>query len=326
MTWLHDVIAWLGGALVALAAAVGLGGDGGPLQVQGYVEGEYVYVAAPVAGRLQTLQVARGDRVAAGDPLFQLDRSSEQPARDDAAARLARAEANLADLRKGKRPSELESIKAQLSQANAMLQLSESELKRRQQLVATNVVSRETLDEARATYERDKARVAELRAELETAQLGARADEIQAAEAEVSAARAQLAQAEWRLDQLSQSAPQSGFIVDTLYRPGEWVTAAAPVVSLLPPENVKVRFFVPEPRLGMIKIGEEVQVACDGCGPNLSAVISYISPDAEYAPPVIYSREMRAKLVYLVEAKPRQPTTLHPGQPVDVTLAPVPSS
>ena len=123
MTWLHDVIVWLGAALVALAAAIGLGGDGGALQVQGYVEGEYVYVAAPVAGRLETLDVMRGARVTAATPLFQLDRASEQPGRDDAAARLARAEANLADLRKGKRPSELESIEAQLAQAQAMLEL-----------------------------------------------------------------------------------------------------------------------------------------------------------------------------------------------------------
>jgi HlyD family secretion protein len=326
MTWLHDAIAWLGGALVALAVAMGLGGDGATLQVQGYVEGEYVYVAAPVAGRLEKLHVARGAQVAARAPLFQLDRSSEQPARDDAAARLARAEANLADLKKGKRPSEIEAIQAQLAQAKAMLELSEVALKRRQQLVETRAASREAVDEAHAAYERDKARVAELEAELKTAHLGARTDEIQGAEAEVSAAEAQLAQAEWRLAELSQGAPQAALVVDTLYRPGEWVAAGAPVVSLLPPENIKVRFFVPETRLGMIEIGAEAQVSCDGCGPDLVAVISYISPDAEYTPPVIYSREMRAKLVYLVEAKPRRPLALRPGQPVDVTLASAPVS
>jgi HlyD family secretion protein len=326
MTWLHDAIAWLGGALVALAATMGLGGDGGPLRLQGYVEGEYVYVGAPVAGRLATLHVARGDPVAAGAPLFQLDRSSEQPARDEAAARLARAEATLANLRKGKRPSELESIEAQLAQAKAMLELSEVALKRRQQLVETRAASREAVDEANAAYERDKARVAELEAELKTARLGARADEIQAAQAEVNAAQAQLAQADWRLSELAQAAPRAGLVVDTLYRLGEWVSAGAPVVSLLPPENVKVRFFVPEPRLGAIAIGDEVQVSCDACAPDLTAVVSYIAPDAEYTPPVIYSREMRAKLVYLVEARPRQPAALRPGQPVDVTLAPPPSS
>ena len=325
MSWLQSLIDWLAGALIALAAAMGLGG-GGPLQVQGYVEGEYVYVASPVAGRLQTLEVARGAQVAAGAPLFALDRSSEQPARDDAAARLAQAEASLANLRKGKRPSEIDAVRAQLDQANAMLQLSAAALRRQEHLVATRVASREALDEASAAHARDTARVAELQAELQTAQLGARADEIQAAEAAVNAARAQLAQADWRLDQLSQAAPKAGLVVDTLYRPGEWVSAGAPVVQLLPPANVKVRFFVPEPQLGAIAIGDEVRVRCDACAPNLTAVISFISPDAEYTPPVIYSREMRAKLVYLVEAKPNEPRALRPGQPVDVTLQPRPTS
>jgi HlyD family secretion protein len=323
MTWLHDILAWLGGALVALAAAMGLGG-GGPLEVQGYVEGEYVYVGAPVAGRLERLDVARGARVAAGTPLFQLDRSSEQPARDDAAARLARAEASLANLRKGRRPSEIASIEAQLAQAKAMLQLSETKLERRRPL--GNAVSREDVEEAHAEYERDQARVAELQAELETAQLGARADEIQAAEAEVEAARAQLAQAEWRLDELSQAAPQAGLVVDTLYRPGEWVAAGAPVVSMLPPENVKVRFFVPQPQIGAIQVGDLVEVRCDACAPGLTAEISFIAPEAEYTPPVIFSREMRAKLVFLIEASPRQPDALRPGQPVDVTIPAVPTS
>jgi HlyD family secretion protein len=318
MSWVHDIAAWLGGALIALAAAMGIGGNSGPLQVQGYIEGEYVYVGAPVAGRLERLDVARGDRVEAGDPLFQLDRASEQPARDDAAARLGRAEATLANLRKGKRPSEIESIQAQLAQAKAMLALSETKLERRKPL--GNAVSREDVEEASAEYERDQARVAELQAELETARLGARADEIEAAEAEVRAARAQLAQAEWRLGELSQAAPKAGRVVDTLYRPGEWVAAGAPVISMLPPDNVKVRFFVPEPQLGAIEVGDEVQVDCDACPPELVADISFIAPEAEYTPPVIYSREMRAKLVYLVEARPRRPDSLRPGQPVDVTL------
>jgi HlyD family secretion protein len=98
------------------------------------------------------------------------------------------------------------------------------------------------------------------------------------------------------------------------------------VVQLLPPANVKIRLFVPEPRLGSVRIGDEVQVRCDACARGLTAAISFISPDAEYTPPVIYSREMRAKLVYLVEARPREPGALRPGQPVDVILPPAPSS
>jgi len=322
MSWVESVIEWLAGALVALAGAVGLNGMGtGPLEFQGYVEGEYVYVASPVAARLETLQVARGDRVAAGAPLFGLDRSGEVPPRDDAAARLARAEARLADLKKGARPSELETIEAQLAQAGAMMELSKAQLSRQERLVGSDFASQEALDQARATYQRDQARVAELKAQLETARLAARVDEIRAAEAEVAAAKAQLAEAEWRLDQMSPAAPQGGVVIDTLYRPGEWVPAGSPVVSLLPPENIKVRFFVPETVLGGIEIGAEVAVSCDACPPDLSATVSFIAPEAEYTPPVIYSRDMRQKLVYLVEAKPDRPTALRPGQPVDVALA-----
>jgi HlyD family secretion protein len=321
MSWVENAIDWLVGALVALAGAVGLNGIAtGSLEFQGYIEGEYVYVASPVAGRLETLQVARGDQVTAGVSMFGLDRSGEVPARDDAAARLGRAESTLANLRKGARPSELESIEAQLAQAKAMLELSESELKRQEHLVATRVASRESLDRSRASAERDRGRVAELKADLQTARLAARIDEVRAAEAEVAAARAQLAQAEWRLDQMSQPAPQGGVVIDTLYRLGEWVPAGSPVISLLPPENIKVRFFVPETVLGTIEIGTRVEVRCDACPPDLGAAISFIAPEAEYTPPVIYSRDMRQKLVYLVEARPERPTALRPGQPVDVTL------
>jgi HlyD family secretion protein len=324
MTWLNEALAWLGGAFFALAAAMGLAGGGHPLTVQGYVEGEYVYVGSAVAGRLETLSVERGARVDAGTPLFGLERSSEQPARDQAAAQLARAEATLANLEKGKRPSEVDAIEAQLAQARAMLQLAETKLERRKPL--GNAVSQEDVEAAHAEHERESARVAELQADLETARLGARADEIQAAQAEVTAARAQLAQADWRLAQLSQVAPDAGVVVDTLYRSGEWVTPGAPVISLLPDQNVKIRFYVPEPRLGAIRLGDQVAIACDACAAGLTATISYIAPEAEYTPPVIYSREMRAKLVYLIEAKPAQAADLRPGQPVDVTLTPVATS
>jgi HlyD family secretion protein len=113
-----------------------------------------------------------------------------------------------------------------------------------------------------------------------------------------------------------------GTVTDTLFARGEWVPAGAPVVSLLPPANVKVRFFVPEPRLGGVKVGQKVSLACDGCPAAVAATITYIAPQAEFTPPVIYSKENRAKLVFLVEAKPAaaDASKLHPGQPVDVTL------
>ena len=142
-----------------------------------------------------------------------------------------------------------------------------------------------------------------------------------AARAEAKAANDALAQAQWRLDQKTQTAPIAGIVYDTLYRPGEWVAAGAPVVSLLPPGNVKIRFYVPEPALAAIRRGTAVTVRCDGCGSPITARVAFIAPQAEYTPPVIYSRENRSKLVFLVEARPEQPNpALHPGLPVEVTV------
>jgi HlyD family secretion protein len=114
----------------------------------------------------------------------------------------------------------------------------------------------------------------------------------------------------------------AGVVTDTLFVKGEWVPAGSPVVAILPPANVKVRFFVPEPKLGAVKVGQKVSVACDACGNPLEATVSFVAPQAEFTPPVIYSKDSRAKLVFLVEARPdpADAARLHPGQPVDVTL------
>jgi HlyD family secretion protein len=310
-------------AVVAVVAAIaGAGGDQPPL-MQGYVEGEFVRVAARSAGTLEQLLVARGDEVAAGALLFRLDATAEIAGRDEATAELAAAEARLADLRKGKRAPEIDLISAQKAQAQAMLELSAVNLRRQEQLAGTAAASREQLDAARATYQRDRARVEELDAALEVARLAGREDELAAAEAAVAKAQAAVAMAEWRLDEREATAPVAALVTDTLYRPGEHVGAGAPVVELLPPANVKLRFFVPQPLLGGLRIGQEVGFGCDGCPAELTARISFIAPEAEYTPPVIYSRESREKLVFLVEAEPDSAgPRLHPGQPVDVWLSP----
>ena len=289
---------------------------------QGYAEGEYVRVAAPFAGTLQSLAVARGAQAQAGDPLFALERENEAAGSHEAEARARNAEAQLANLNKGRRPTEIAAIRAQIEQARATLALAETSLKRQEQLVAAHFVTREKADEARTNVERDRARVTELEAQLATAQLAARSDEIRAAESNAAAARAALQQAQWRLAQKVVQAPVSGLVNDTNYVVGEWIPAGSPVVSLLPPQNIKVRFFVPEAALGRLQLGQKVSLSCDGCGAAISASISFISPQAEYTPPVIYSRETRAKLVYLIEARasPQDSVRLHPGQPFEVRL------
>jgi HlyD family secretion protein len=292
--------------------------------LQGYVEGEFVYVAAPSAGKLQKLHVSRGQQVKSGDPLFELEDVTESSARDEAARRLAQARANLEDVTKGQRPQEIESLEAQLNQARAALALSEREYERQQELLKTGVASRQEFDRARATRAQDRERTSQLEADMKTARLGAREDQIAAAQANVKALEATLRKAGWDLEQKCQVTGQGGAVFDTLYREGEWVAAGRPVVALLPPENVKVRAFVPEPLVGSVKIGGDARVIVDGRGDPLVGKISYISPRAEFTPPVIYSRETRSKLVFMIEIRFDRAAAagLHPGQPVDVAINP----
>ena len=239
---------------------------------QGYIEGEYVYVASPLGGALTNLAVARGDEVKAGQMLFELERDSEAASLNEAEKNLAQAEANLA--------------------------LSQAEYARRKQLRedSLEVISAEELDQALAQRDADQARV--------------------------GSQKAAVAKARWSFDQKQQFAPTNAFVHDTLYRAGEWVAAGNPVVELLPPVNIKVRFFVPQAVLPRIKPGQTVSVTFDGGQHAYSATVNYISTQTEFTPPVIYSRENRSKLVFMIEAKffPADAANLRPGQPVDVEL------
>ncbi|MGZ8394387.1 MAG: HlyD family secretion protein [Nitrospira sp.] len=292
-------------------------------RLQGYVEGEFVYIAAPFAGALESLQVQRGAQVKSGDPLFWLDSTSEKSVRDEAERKLAQARATWEDVKKGKRPSEIEALQAQLKQVRAAYALSEREFKRQQGLMGVPGATVELdVDRARSTRDQTRQRVAELEAELRTAQLGSRSDQVIAAGAEVRAREAALAKADWELSQKRQKAPKAGLVFDTLYREGEWVAAGRPVVVLLPPLNIKVRTFVPETLVGTIQPGRSVSIWVDGISEPLSGAVSYISQKAEYTPPVIYSQASRHKLVFMVEAvfPPDIAAGLHPGQPVDVAF------
>lgn len=286
----------------------------------GYVEGDYVYVSAALAGTLTQLNVRSGDQVTQAMPLFALEADSEQAARLEAEARLARASAQLANAAKGRRRDEVAVIQAQISQARAQAQLTASELAREQQLVQQGFVSAARRDDLRAAQAQSAARLEELAAQLRVAQLPARVDERAAAAADVEAARQAVQQSAWRTAQKSRTAPVSALVADTFFRVGEWVPAGQPVLSLLPGGNVKARFFVPEATIGALKIGAAVTLHCDGCAAPIAARITFISNQAEYTPPVIYSNVQRAKLVFMVEARPSpvDGARLKPGQPVDV--------
>jgi len=313
-TWLR-----LGFAVCALAALAGCHREAAN-RFQGYVEGEYVYVASPFAGQLETLSVKRGDWPKPGDPLFALECGLETAARDEADRKLVQGRDNLEDAKKGRRPTELDSAEAQLKQARAASVMSEKEFKRQTDLYHRGVSSADDFDRALSTRDQDDHHVRQLEADLATAHLGSRDDQIAAAEANVHALEAALAQADWNLAQKRQSCPQSGLVYDLLYQQGEWVPAGKPIVALLPPENVKVRAFVPEGKVGSIQPGERVNVFVDGVGEPFAGKVTYISPQAEYTPPVIYSQESREKLVFMIECRfdSASAAKLHPGQPVDV--------
>ena len=238
---------------------------------------------------------------------------------------MSQARASLEDAKKGRRPSEIDSVKAQLNEALAALALARQDFDRQEKLSAMpGGTAQQDLDRARSIRDQDVQRTAQLESDLRTAKLGSREDQIAAAEAGVRSLQAALAKADWDLAQKSRTAPQDGLVFDTLYRPGEWVAAGRPVVSLLPPEDVKVRAFVSEARVGAIHPGETVRVTVDGLPAPLTGKVSFISPQAEYTPPVIYSQESRGKLVFMVEAVFDRDTAirLHPGQPVDLEFAP----
>ncbi len=274
-------------------------------------------VASPVSGRLVRLDVGRGTRVEAGAGLFALEPRPELDAFEEAEKNLARARAELADIGKGERPAQI----AALGHARLAIESAQSytdiQLARSKELYRTKVVSQENLNlnqSADLLFQELGAAVESLVAE---ARLGGREDQVAASAARMAAVEKQLSRAKWTLDQKIQKSPADALVFDTLYRPGEWVPAGQPVVSLLPPGRVRVRFFVPERELAPLKTGEPVLVEADKSGP-VRGRISFVSPEAEYSPPVIFSRENSAKLVFMVEADfdPEIAAALHPGQPV----------
>lgn len=284
--------------------------------LSGYVEGEPLYLAAPVAGRVDQMLVQRGDQVAAGQKLFVVDPSQLQGARDQASAEVAAAQAQAADARKGQRPVELAVFDANVAAAEANARDALATLRRVRPLVDKGIYAKARLDDAQATYDAANAQVAAAKRQRQAAALGSREDQIRAADSRVQQAGAALSAADARLTDIAPLAPGAARVEDVFFQKGEWAPANQPILALLPDERIKLRFFVPETAISAYRVGGQVNFGCDGCKPGMTAQITYISPRPEFTPPVIYSREARDRLVYLVEARPS--VRLNPGQPVDV--------
>ncbi len=313
------VIAVAGLGMVGFVGWKLLGPDGHrPHRLSGYVEGETLYVGAASAGPVSAVAVQRGDRVEAGQPLFALDAAQLTAARDQAAAQVAATEAQLRDAEKGQRPQELAVYDAERAAAEAQARQAQADYDRVAPLVRKGIYAPARLDQVKAALDAARANAAAVARRKNVGTLGARPDAVNAARAAVASAREALAAAQSRLDQISPRAPVAARVQDVFYQPGEWIAANQPVVALLPDDRVRLRFFVPEGEVARYRIGAGLRFACDGCGAQRSARINYVSPRPEFTPPVIYSREARQRLVFLVEARPDPGAPLAPGQPVDI--------
>jgi HlyD family secretion protein len=299
--------------------------DGDSHGYQGYIEGEYLYLAVPQAGYLKSLDLQRGHRVTAGQTVFVVSEEPDFQALEQAQSRAESSQFKLDNLKQPRRKTEIASLQANLKAAQAQQLLSQIQLQQQQQLIAKHYVAQIKLDEARSAHEQAIAQVEALKKQIATYEntLG-RQGEIQAAEADLMAAVAETEQKRWALATKTATAPITGEISETYFHPGEWVPAGAAVASLLPDSQRKLRFFIPEMQLAAVNIGDRVEGRCDGCSAPISAQINFIAAQAEYTPPVIYSRGSREKLVFRVEAIPslEQARQLRPGLPVDVSIMP----
>lgn len=249
---------------------------------QGYIEGRYTYMATSVSGVLKKLGVNRGDNVKRGQLLFIL---VPQPESD--AYRAA-----------------VESLKESISARDAIaanLEYAKLTYERYKILVPKNAIQQSELDNARSKLNSNIAQLAQ-------------------ANAAIASSEAQLAQSKWTKDQKVITAPVDAIVFDTYYRLGEYTTANQAILSLLAPADIKAIFYVSQPDLGALKLGDIVYVKCDGCNDVYQAKISFISPTAEYTPPLIYSEQTNYKLIFRVEAafKPADAVQMHPGQPISV--------
>lgn len=287
----------------------------------GYVEGETMYVAAPVSGRLHSRPVERGAQVMPGAPLFSLDPDSADAAVGQAEAQVAASSAQAADLAMAKqRQAEIDVFRANQAAAEAQAIKTQRDFERVSALADRGFASRTQLDAARAARDGAQASLNQARAQIRSAELTAgRSEQIAAARASVAGAESALrAQRKVRAD-IAPVSPAKGVVEQTYYNPGEWVAANSPVVAVLPDDRRKLRFYVPEDRIAALKVGDAIAYSCDGCGAERTAKISFIAPRSEFTPPVIYSERARAKLVFMVEALlPAEARPLPLGLPVEV--------
>lgn len=290
-------------------------------QVTGYIEGEYIYVSPTTSGNLLKRYVNRGDKVKIGDILFAIDTTNLEASLIQAKSEVEQATSNYMNLTKGKRPEEIKVILEQKAQVEANLITAKKDYERYLKLSKADIISQAALDEKTSAYKALQANFEELEAQLKVAMLGAREDEVNSAQKTIDIAKQKVVQIEKNIKDAAPISVVNGVVEDTFYNVGEFIGAGNSAVSILPPENIKVRFFISQKQLANIKLGQNIKINCDGCSNSIDGKITFISPKAEFTPPIIYSVESREKLVFMIEAHPNILNhNLHPGLPVNIIL------
>ncbi|BCW89674.1 p-hydroxybenzoic acid efflux pump subunit AaeA [Alphaproteobacteria bacterium SO-S41] len=281
--------------ILALAAC----SDPASNTIQGYGEAQYLYAASQDGGPIAEVLVKEGDSVAAGAILVRTD-----PVRAKFALDAAQATADAARARTDDGGALAEAVR----QAEAQAALAAQNLARTEDLVRRGNAAKSQLDTDRAALKAANAAVAQARAERDAA-----LRDLGTAEANAALARQKLGDTEIK-------APAAGTIQRIYRRAGEIVAGGAPILALLPPANMKIRFFIPEGDLTRFPVGATVTLACDGCASGLTAKVTFVAADPQFTPPVIYSLSERGKLVFLAEAQPTDASAIRPGLPVDIAL------
>ncbi|EMP4201650.1 TPA: HlyD family efflux transporter periplasmic adaptor subunit [Klebsiella variicola] len=291
-------------------------------RLSGYSHGEFVYLSYSSTAKIEQLFIKKGDNVTPGQELVKIESFDAQNIFLRAEEKLSAESALLRNLESGERPEELDIIRAQIKKARSAESQVKRQLERYRNLYASRAISLAEWEDIRDELTQKGAQVEELINQLKARQLPARQDEISKQLSMVAAAKLERDKALWDVQQTTIVSPVNAKVFDIIYRAGERPTAGRPIISLLPPENIKVRFFIPEAMLGKFKIGTKVKLICDGCAEPIVGVINYISPEAEFTPPVIYSTKRREKLTFMAEAVParKQAERMKIGQPFDVEV------
>jgi HlyD family secretion protein len=287
---------------------------------QGYVEGELIFLTSPYSGVLEKLFVKRGETVKKGALIFKLAQYPEILKIKEAEAELTQSKKVHQDLQNPRRSPEIAAIHEEIEQIDAKIKLAQLQVERFRKLYEKNAASKENVDQAVSQYEELQHAKTEQLAHLDLAKQGSRKEQIDAQQAQIEAVTARLQQVQWQLEQKTLAAPVDGVVFDTYYRPGEFVPGQQAVAALLSPNNVRIEFFIPANKLASLHLGQGISFTCDGCETSSPAKISYISPEAEYIPPLVYSRENQNKLVFRIKADISSPNKFKPGQPVMVDV------